>query len=521
METPRHGQRRGGLGRRLAALLGDRGLFGRSLAIIVLVSAWVATWRPQIDPDFGWHRAVGDAILATGQIPHTDTFSWLTGGGPFIAHSWAWDVLLTLADRAAGLTGTSLLATPVAAAAIALTWYLIGLTAPTIPPLPRALLVALAIVIGLPVWSPRAQIWDVVLVLACAAAWATWLRRGHLAALAVVPVIPILWVNFHGGSAPAFLACLLALLVAIPVGVRWGTWPRRPWRPLAISTVVALAAFVLNPYGPDILMTAFNGAVGNAFLPDIAEWQPPQFGDAGFIALRIALAATALVAFAVRGRRRDPLMLLLAAGWAFLALGAARFSIVAGPLLVVALAPAVAGSARAWLGLQASDRAPLPDGPRGVAIAASAVAILLSLVIAVVGFVQISPARQAAAVDARYPARAVEILLTRGCHGRLLNAYDWGGYLIATWTDPIGTYGSSPKDLVAFEAQLERVEVDPRAFLDDARVDVVLMPAGNPLSRWLDEANEWSVAYRDDQATIHLRAGSTACAGVIAAVQIL
>src|SRR6478672_3181425 len=175
--APRTGAPRGGLGRRLAALLADDGLFGRSLAGVVLAAAWVATWRPQVDPDFGWHRAVGEGILATGTVPHTDTFSWLTGGGPFVAHSWAWDVLQTLADRAGGLTGTSLLAIPVSGAAIVLTWYLIGLTAPMIPPFPKALLVALAIVIGLPVWGPRAQIWDVVLVLACAAAWSTWLRR--------------------------------------------------------------------------------------------------------------------------------------------------------------------------------------------------------------------------------------------------------------------------------------------------------------------------------------------------------
>jgi len=52
--------------------------------------------------------------------------------------------------------------------------------------------------------------------------------RGHVWALVVVPIIPILWVNLHGSGALAFFACLLALAVAIPVGIRWGVWPRRP-----------------------------------------------------------------------------------------------------------------------------------------------------------------------------------------------------------------------------------------------------------------------------------------------------
>src|SRR4249920_2296803 len=150
-----------GIAHRLAALLGDQGLFGRSIAAVVLVSAWVATWRPQSDPDFGWHLRIGDEILSTGAVPKTDIFSWLTGGQPFVAHSWAWDVVLAAAYRSMGLMGTSLVALPVSALAIGLMWWLLRLVAPRVPPFPRSLLVALAIVLGLSVWSPRAQSWDV------------------------------------------------------------------------------------------------------------------------------------------------------------------------------------------------------------------------------------------------------------------------------------------------------------------------------------------------------------------------
>ena len=519
--TTTQGVRRGG---RILALLGDDGVFGRSLALIVLVSAWVATWRPMVDPDFGWHLRIGERVLDGSGLPRTDVFSWLTAGQPFVAHSWAWDVLLAGVFRAGGLMGTSLLALPVSAAAVALTWYLIGLTAPSVPPFPRSVLVAVGIVIGLPIWSPRAQIWDVVLVLACVALWSRWLRRGDVRALVAVPIVPFLWVNLHGGSALAFIACLLALAVAIPIGVRWGTWPRRPIRPLVISTLVALAAYVINPYGVEILGLAGNGQVGNAFLPAIAEWQPPAFGEVGFGALRIVLAAGILVAFGLRGRRRDPFLLLLAAGWTFLALGAARFSIVAGPLLVIALAPGFGGSLRAWFGV--AGGAPVGTGdavgaasrgapPRAFFIAAAGVAGL----IAVAGVLQIAPARQSAKAADTFPVAALSALVDAGCHGRILNAYDWGGYLIAGWTEPVATYGSSPKDLVGVEAQLERVEIDPRPFLDGQAVQLVLMPTGGPLDRWLDEADDWQVWHRDTQATIHLRLGSSGCPAVAAAAQ--
>ncbi|MFL5675183.1 MAG: hypothetical protein ACJ779_09260 [Chloroflexota bacterium] len=510
-----------GVASRLMALLGDDGAFGRGIAAVVLVSAWVSTWRPQIDPDFGWHLRIGDTILATRAVPRTDVFSWLTGGQPFLAHSWAWDVVLAAAYRSGGLVGTSLVALPVSALAITFMWRLLKLVAPGIPPFPRSLLVAFGIVLGLSVWSPRAQSWDVVLVLATVLAWSLWLRRGSVRALVVIPLIPIVWVNVHGSGALAFVACLVALVVAIPVGIRWGTWPRRPILPIAVSSIVAIAAFAVGPNGPDILLLPFNTRVaglGTAFLPAIAEWQSPDFYDPGFIALRVVLAGAALLALGLRRPRRDPLFLLLAAGWTFLALGAARLTIIAGPLLVIALAPGLAASARIWFGMRLQRTEPARQATTSPALTRLAVgtAYAVAVVIGLAGLIQIVPARQDAAVAARFPVATVAWLTDRNCHGRLLNAYDWGGYLSAAWTEEVATYGSSPSDLVDTEVALEEVRTDVRGWLDANRVDLVLMPTGGPLDRWLDEADGWSVAHRDPQATVHLRQASTACPAVVA-----
>jgi hypothetical protein len=327
-------------------------------------------------------------------------------------------------------------------------------------------------------------------------------------------------VNLHGSGALAFFVCLLALVVAIPIGIRWGVWPRRPITPLLVSTAVAVAAFAIGPNGLDIISLPFNSQVGSPFLAAITEWQSPHFGDAGFATFRVVLAAVILLAFALRGRARDPMLLLLAAGWTFIALGAARFSLIAGPLIVAALAPALAGTARGWLGIGAARAAAgLASGAppsRGVARLASAAAIVLASVIGLAGLVQIAPARQSAQLAANFPVAAVDWMLGRGCHGRMLNAYDWGGYLIGAWTDPVATYGSSPSDLVEAEIALEEVRTDVRAWLDGERVDLVLMPTGGALDRWLDETGDWTVAYRDPQATVHTRAGSSACPPAVA-----
>ena len=67
---------------RIAAVLGDHGPLGRSLAVVVLVAAWVSTWRPQLDPDAWWHVASGQRLLRAEGLPATEPFSWLTAGAP-------------------------------------------------------------------------------------------------------------------------------------------------------------------------------------------------------------------------------------------------------------------------------------------------------------------------------------------------------------------------------------------------------------------------------------------------------
>lgn len=221
--------------------------------------------------------------------------------------------------------------------------------------------------------------------------------------------------------------------------------------------------------------------------------------------------------------REAAIPLLLAAGWTFVMLGAARLGLIAGPLLVIALAPGLAGSARIWLGVGRGRRSTVAEGTPSttsptVTRLATGAAVALAVVIGLAGLIQIAPARQDAGITSRYPVASVAWLTERGCHGRLLNAYDWGGYLTAAWTELVATYGPSPGDLVETQVALEEVRTDVRAWLDDNRVDLILMPTGGPLDRWLDEADGWTVAHRDATATVHERDGSTACPAVVAGV---
>lgn len=64
----------------------------------MLAAAWVATWRPQVDPDAWWHLALGDRILATVAIPSVEPISWLTTGDRFVPADGPLSLWLRQAD---------------------------------------------------------------------------------------------------------------------------------------------------------------------------------------------------------------------------------------------------------------------------------------------------------------------------------------------------------------------------------------------------------------------------------------
>ena len=508
-------------------LLGDDGPSARALASVVLAVAWVATWRPQVDPDAWWHLAIGDAVIATGGIPSTELFSWLAAGEPFVAHSWLWDVAFAWAWRWAEGTGTSLLVLPVTALVIWLVWRLIGSAAPGMPPLGRAALVLGSVVLVLPLWAPRAQTLDVAFVLATVLVLARYLRLGARGGLIALPPIGILWANLHGSAALTLAACVAVAVVALPIGARWGSWPRRSLRPMVLAGVAGIGATLVNPYGPWLLAYPFDRAVASAFTPVIAEWTSPDFGATELWPFRALLAGLLLISAWFPARRRDPYLLLLAAAWTFAALGAVRFLAIAAPLLVIALAPAVGWALARWLGIgmgrdgvgeapqgpngslgavDSSARDPLANARRQFALAALAIAAILGA-----GWQIIDPVRQDAAIGRRMPVAAVRTLQASGCTTRLLPAYGWAGYVLWSTSRAVGAYGNSAERAVVEQAEIEAVAVDPRGWLDRHEVGAVLMPAGGPLTRWLDEAEDWRLAYRDGQATVHVRTRLSDC----------
>ncbi len=60
------------------------------------------------DGDTGWHVRIGEWILAHGQVPRQDMFSYTKPGQPFFAWEWLWDVGAAWLHQRWGLAGVVL-----------------------------------------------------------------------------------------------------------------------------------------------------------------------------------------------------------------------------------------------------------------------------------------------------------------------------------------------------------------------------------------------------------------------------
>jgi hypothetical protein len=367
--------------------------------------------------DLWWHLAAGREIWRTRSLPTTDHFSFTFDGEPWMHHEWLWGVGYWLAyDVSPQLVAWANLALLVAifgvgfavarrhsgssfgagcalwAAAATSHWFL------DIRPHELTLLF-----IGIVLWTRNER-------------WAPWLW----------PPLMVLWCNLHGGFVFGFGAIgLFALVRTVETSLR----ERRLALDLRLVAGVALTGLALlcNPWGWRILEYPAAYLDSSSPFREILEWQPPGFSAdprefAGrFTWLLAAAAGGALVE--LRSRTRDFYLLSLAGVTCAMALTSRRFI----PLFALTALPLVAVLFTALRDLV------LARLPAALAERASAAAPVLALAIAALLWrdVRLTPQMLERWTESHlYPRAALRYLKALDPGPRLLNHYNWGGYVM-------------------------------------------------------------------------------------------
>ena len=437
------------------------------------------------DPDTYSHIAMGRWIVAHVAVPTGDPLSLTLRGEHWVAFEWLSQVVYATALSLGGWTGVVALAAAAASVAFGLlTHFLLRHWQPT----PALIAVLAAFVLVSPHILARPHVLALPLIVAWVAALIRSADEQSAPPWRMLPLM-ILWANLHGSFTFG-----IAIAGGIACDALWNAPANerfRVARQWLLFGVLAIAAACINPYGPEaILVTARTIALGEV-LTIVTEWRSQDFTHLGAFEL-IMLGAFAFALY--RGVKLPPMRILLVFGILHLSLSQSRHAELLGLLTPMLLARPLAEQFAAFVADRTMPRlnAWLPAATITTLIAITGVAATRAISPAA----NITPAQALTSID---PAK----------NGRILNAYDFGGYLdfagIPAFIDGRAElYGM--KFIMRHSRALDLQNLpDFLAMLDEYKFGATLLTPSTPAVALLDRLPEWKRVYADDIAVVHVR----------------
>jgi hypothetical protein len=463
----------------------------------VLTMLGTLTVRARLsDPDMWWQLKTGQIIWTTHTIPTNDLFSYTTNHQPLIPHEWLSQVLIYSAYHWGGYAGLMLWLYFFTSALLVVGYILCALySGNSKTAFAGALIIWFFSTTVLAIRPQMVGYLLLVIELLLVHLGSTRSPRWFFA----LPPLFALWVNCHGSFMfglfvlGIFLLCsFFDLQAGSLVSSRWDFARQKI---LMLAILFSIAALFLNPIGLKQVLypvnTLFHQPIG---LSQIEEWQPLRMSDPrGFVLFGILLCIFLLLV-----TRRSKLylneLLLLIAGTVF-AISHLRmtvlFGIFAAPLFSRLLSTS-------WDEYDAQRDHPLAN--------------LSLVVVAALMAIRSFPNRQdiAKQIDTGNPVKAVQFIKGSHLSGHMLNAYNYGGYLI--WALPEHPdFIDGRADVFEWSGMLQEflrwamLEEDPNILLNKYNVDFCLLERQSAIAHVLPLMRNWKLVYSDDESVVFVR----------------
>jgi hypothetical protein len=461
-------------------------------ALAVLLPVVASLGATNLVRDFGYQIRAGDMMLQTHRLIRTDPFTFTAGGLPWVNQQWGGDIFFALIYRWMGWEGFALLRA-IVVGLIFLFLYLAARAAGA-PIKTAAWLTLGSFLVAVEQLGLRPQLLAGAFF-ACTL-WLVAVRDRHPGRLRAIPPLVVLWANVHGTF---FMGPLI-------LGLAWladtQARSREAGRTLRVA-FVAVAATLLNPFGPRVWTYAWRLSTNPLVTRFVSEWKPPSLREVdGALFFASALAVAGYLA--VR-RRTVPSSTLLTLGvFALIALQASR-----GILWWALVAPvAIAGLVRPSV----------TEGPEKPP-QRSMVNSVLVLVIVGLGLSLLpwwrdaNPMVRSNGLFADAPARLTTDLQTLLHPGqRIFNPEAWGSWLeLHLPRNP--TFVDSRIEVFPPSIWRQYVHVSFgqegwQRILDRWHIDVVVADRGEQagLIPLILRDDGWRLTYRDDRGLVFVRA---------------
>lgn len=471
-----------------------------------------------VDGDLGRHLTIGQYILGTGTVPVRDLFSHTMLGQPLTPHEWLSQALFASVYRWLGLDSVVLLCGLIIATTFWLVFHRSRQECGSL--LPAVLATVLAIATSSLHWLARPHIFTFLML----ALWVIALddlRRGRLKNWWRLPVIMLVWVNFHG----AFIAGFITWAI-YAAGLGWDIVFRRFlkgqglhghfWRYFFLGGAAAWLASLINPAGFGVWQVSF-GYIGNNYLVGhTVEYFPPNFHNPSTWPFLLFIGLLVMV-LGLQNKKIEGAHLFMTASWLLMALYSLRnaplFAIVSAPLLASGIEDLLYHNPHRMKLLNRMSNfdtglSGIDTSLKGIIwpIAGGAIAVAAFYSGASLDF-----QRQGNAFSSKvFPVEAVNWLESHPQAGKMFNYFPWGGYILYRQWPEQRVFIDGQTDFYgeALTRQYEQViTLSPgwEDVLARYQVDWVILPPAEAAARALKSSLEWQVVYEDDVAVVMIR----------------
>jgi hypothetical protein len=392
--------------------------------LLFFLTAFVLFLRVAIDYDLWLHLAIGQFIWVTHAIPKHDLFSFSLPNYPYAYHSWLMELILFAQYKAFGLWGVSLFYASLCALGATLLFDTFFENKY------RRYLFATCI-ITIPIFSYiiHARTQTVSFFFLSLVYWIYTKVRANPAKnsryLYSIPLITFCWANLHGGFIQGILIIggLTGIVLLQQILIK---------RSITIA-LVATASTFLNPYGLTLHRQAFAMATDPTIRALNQDWAPLFNHQPGALALGIVLtAAMIIVLIKNHASYADKILLTI---FYILTIISRRYALPFSVLLLPQVTSTIASIAQRFSKQYAIFH--FYQIPAYGALCGLALIIVTKIPITISGMYQAYAHENVYASynqSLPFPYGAVQFLKTHTVPARLLNDFNWGGYLI--WNLP-------------------------------------------------------------------------------------